>query len=90
MRGTTGAKASLISTASIWSSRMPARARTFFVAGIGAVSIDDRSTPPSANAWKRARGRSPIASAFCFSMTRTAAALSVIWLELPAVMTPSP
>jgi hypothetical protein len=31
----------------------------FFVAGIGPVSMMTGSTPPSANAWKRARGRRP-------------------------------
>ena len=36
---TTGAKASLISTASIWSMRMPDFPRACRVAGIGAVSM---------------------------------------------------
>ena len=68
---------------------IPARASTWRVAGIGAVSMITGSTPPSAKAWKRARGRRPRASAFRFSITSTALAPSVIWLELPAVMTPS-
>ena len=56
---TTEAKASLISTASMSSSVSLARSSTVVVAGIGPVSIVTGSTPASAKAWKRARGRRP-------------------------------
>src|SRR5438552_1722700 len=85
----TGANASLISTASMSASVSFERSRIARVAGIGPVSMITGSTPPSANVWKRARGRRPSTRAFSFSMTSTAAAPSVIWLELPAVMRPS-
>ena len=47
------------------------------------------STPASAKAWKRARGRSPRAFAFSSLMMRTAEAPSVICDEFPAVTLPS-
>ncbi len=86
---TTGANASLISTRSISSIDIPARSSTFAVDGMGPVSINTGSTPATANEWKRARGFRPSWAARSSEAMRTAAAPSVIWDELPAVMTPS-
>ena len=47
------------------------------------------SAPASENEWKRARGVRPRAAARSSLMISTADAPSVIWLELPAVTTPS-
>ena len=59
------------------------------MAGIGPVSMMVGSEPTIACATMRARGFSPSAFAFSAVMTSTAAAPSLIWLELPAVTTPS-
>ena len=67
----------------------PAFFSTFAVAGIGPVSMMVGSEPTIAWATIRARGLSPSSLAFCAVMIRTAAAPSEIWLEFPAVTTPS-
>ena len=64
----------------------PACLSTAAVAGIGPSSISTGSTPTTFCAMTRARGLRPSSSAFCFSTRSTAAAPSVIWLELPAVI----
>ena len=67
----------------------PAFLRTFAVAGIGPVSMMVGSEPTIAWATIRARGLRPSCRAFSAVITSTAAAPSEIWLELPAVTTPS-
>src|SRR5262245_17802008 len=52
-------------------------------------SIRYGSTPATPNETKRARGSSPSSDAFASLATRTPAAPSQIWLEFPAVTTPS-
>ena len=86
---TTGAKASLTSKRSMSFNCRPAFFKTFAVAGIGPVSMMVGSEPTIAWATMRARGLSPSAFALSAVMMRTAAAPSLIWLELPAVTTPS-
>ena len=86
---TTDANASLISTRSMSSIFIPLRSRSFFVAGIGPVSMITGSTPTVVWSTIRARGFSPSDSAFFRSMSSTAAAPSEICDELPAVILPS-
>ena len=86
---TTGEKASFTSKRSMSLSCRPAFFKTFCVAGIGPVSMMVGSEPTMACATIRARGRSPRDFAFSAVITSTAAAPSLIWLELPAVTTPS-
>ena len=65
------------------------RSSSFLVAGIGPVSMITGSTPTVVWSRIRARGLRPYSSAFSRVISRTAAAPSEIWLELPAVTLPS-
>ena len=78
----------MISTRSMSSIDMPARASTFRVAGIGAVSIIRGSSPASEKLTNRARGVRPSWLARSSLMISSAAAPSVICDELPAVTRP--
>ncbi len=79
----------MISNRSMSESFIFALSSTFFVAGIGPVSMIVGSTPTCACATKRARGRRPSCFAFSLEPIRTAAAPSVICEEAPAEITPS-
>src|SRR5205814_2262017 len=79
------ANASLSSIRSIWSIVMPARFRTFCVAGIGPNPMQLGSTPATAVATTRASGAvQPLPP-----MTSSAAAPSLIPLDVAAVTVPS-
>ena len=58
------------------------------MASIGPVSISTGSTPTLQVSTMRARGFSPSSAARSSVIISTAAAPSLIWLELPAVCTP--
>ncbi len=77
------AKASFSSIRSIWSIVRPARFRTFCVAGIGPSPMQEGSTPATAVATTRPSGL------VCREVTSSAAAPSLIPLELAAVTVPS-
>ena len=68
------------------SMRNPLRRRIFWVAEMGPVSIKSGSSPVTAKAWNRARGRNPRAAARSALMMSTAEAPSVSGEELPGVM----
>ncbi len=86
---TTEANASLISIRSMSSIFIPLRSRSFWVAGMGPVSMITGSTPTVVWSTILARGVRPSSSAFSRVITRTAAAPSEICEELPAVTLPS-
>jgi hypothetical protein len=67
---------------------MPARSSTFRTAGTGAMPMTRGSTPATALATKRPSGWMPSSTAFSSLATTSAAAPSLIPLELPAVSVP--
>ena len=85
---TTDAKASLISTRSICSFFMPARASARLVAGMGAESIRIGSSARTLTWCTRARGRRPCVLSAGSEATSSAEAPSLIWLETAAVSRP--
>ena len=68
---------------------IPLRSSSFWVAGIGPVSMITGSTPTVVWSTILARGLSPSSSAFSRVISSTAAAPSEICEELPAVILPS-
>ena len=86
---TTHANASFTSITEMSSHVSPARASAFLHASGLPCSIRWGSTPERPKETKRARGSRPSRDAADSLVTRTAAAPSTIWLELPAVTTPS-
>src|SRR5262245_23165752 len=86
---TTEANASLTSITETSSQPMPAFASARSHACGLPCSIRCGSTPASPNETNRARGSSPSSDAFASLATSTPPAPSQIWLEFPAVTTPS-
>ena len=84
----TEANASLTSKAPISSRFRPLRARAFWVAGMGAVSMMIGSAPASTAVCTRAIGVSPSSRALSEVVISSAAEPSEICEELPAVITP--
>jgi hypothetical protein len=85
----TDANASFTSKRSMSPIFIPLRSSSFFVAGIGPVSMITGSTPTVVWSTIRARGLSPSDSALPRSISSTAAAPSEICDEFPAVIRPS-
>ena len=82
------AKASLISMSPMSAMARPSRLSSFPVAGTGPYPMTPGSTPAAAEPTHRAMGLRPSARAFSPSINRSAAAPSLMPLELPAVTVP--